>query len=82
MSCTHLTIEEREAIAKMIFAGESKEEIAKDLNRSPSTIGQELKRNQDSRINTLPVKQIAKTLLSADGMPGWLTISELRFAGY
>jgi len=49
MSYTNLTIEEREVIAKMIFAGDSKEEIAKELNRSPSTIGRELKRNQDSR---------------------------------
>ncbi len=49
MSHEHLTIEEREVIAKMIFAGYNNTEIAKQLNRSPSTIGRELKRNQDSR---------------------------------
>ncbi len=49
MSHKHLTIEEREVIAEMIFAGYKKVEIAKQLNRSPSTVGRELKRNQDSR---------------------------------
>ncbi len=49
MSHKHLTIEEREVIAEMIFAGYNNTEIAKQLNRSPSTIGRELKRNQDSR---------------------------------
>ena len=45
MSYTHPTIEEREVIAKMLFAGDSKAEIAKELNRSPSTIGLELNRS-------------------------------------
>ncbi len=45
----HLTIEEREVIAKMIFAGYSNTDIAKKLNHSPSIVGRELKRNQDSR---------------------------------
>jgi len=49
MSHKHLTIEDREVIAEMIFAGYRKVEIAKKLNRSPGTIGWELKRNQDSR---------------------------------
>lgn len=41
----HLTAEEREVISQMRYAKASKAEIARRLNRDPSTIFRELKRN-------------------------------------
>jgi len=48
MSCyTHLTIAERESLCKMLVKGCTQKEIAKELNRSESSISRELKRNND-----------------------------------
>ena len=41
----HLTMEEREVISQMHFAGQSQAAIARSLGRDGSTIGRELKRN-------------------------------------
>ena len=41
----HLTMEEREIISQMRYAGKSRSAIAKQLGRDPSTIGRELRRN-------------------------------------
>jgi IS30 family transposase len=41
----HLTMEEREVISQMHFAGHSRAAIARRLGRDPSTIGRELTRN-------------------------------------
>lgn len=45
MPYTQLTLEEREKIAQMKYAGQSPEQIGKELKRSPSSIRRELKRN-------------------------------------
>ena len=45
MSYTHLTLDDRETIAQMKFAGHSPEEIGRRLKRAPSTIRRELRRN-------------------------------------
>ncbi len=45
MSYTHLTLEERYCIAHMYMAKFSIRQIAERLNRSPSTISREIKRN-------------------------------------
>lgn len=42
---SQLTMEEREVISQMRYAGESNSEIARTLGRDRSTIGRELKRN-------------------------------------
>lgn len=49
MSHKHLTIEEREVIAEMKYAGIRNADIARKLDRNPSTISRELKRNQNPR---------------------------------
>jgi IS30 family transposase len=41
----HLTLEEREVIAQMVFAGRTQAEIAGQLDRAPCTISRELRRN-------------------------------------
>ena len=41
----HLTMEEREIISQMRYAGESRSTVARRLGRDKSTIGRELKRN-------------------------------------
>lgn len=46
MSYKHITIEERACIKKMKSEGSSLREIAKYLERSPSTISREIKRNK------------------------------------
>ncbi len=46
MSYRHLTIEEREIIDRMHYAGHNQAEIARKLNRSPGTICRELQRNR------------------------------------
>lgn len=48
MPYSHLTLDERETIAQMRFAGHSPEEISRRLNRAPSTIRRELNRNGKS----------------------------------
>jgi len=44
-SYNHLTIHEREEIMKLLVQGHSLSQIAKDINRSKSTISRELRRN-------------------------------------
>ena len=44
-SCLALTLSEREEISRSLVAGNSMREIAVILNRSPSTISREIKRN-------------------------------------
>ncbi|MCK4744308.1 MAG: IS30 family transposase [Sulfuriflexus sp.] len=44
-SCIALTLSEREEISRGLVAGSSIREIATELNRSPSTISREIKRN-------------------------------------
>ena len=46
MSYTHLTREERYQIYALLYAGLTRVEIARKLNRSPSTICREIKRNR------------------------------------
>lgn len=41
----HLTIEEREQVSRMHYAGASRRAMARELGRSPSTISRELRRN-------------------------------------
>jgi len=48
----HLEDSERDEIAVMLAQGLSKKEIALFLNRHPSTVGREIKRNGSSKINT------------------------------
>ncbi len=48
MSYTHLTAEERETIAQMQALGHSQADIASELNRDPSTLSRELRRNVDA----------------------------------
>jgi IS30 family transposase len=42
----HLTLEEREVIAQMLSADRTQAEIARQLDRDPSTISRELRRNR------------------------------------
>jgi IS30 family transposase len=42
---SHLTIQERDAIAQLRYQGAEQQEIARALGRSPSTISRELRRN-------------------------------------
>ncbi|MGA6580318.1 helix-turn-helix domain-containing protein [Providencia sp. NPDC089923] len=46
----HLTIDERERIFLLFHQGHSIRGIAKMLERNPSTISRELKRNQENQI--------------------------------
>jgi IS30 family transposase len=48
MSYSHLTIVEREEVRVMLEEGRSQRYIAQQLNRAPSTINRELKRNNVS----------------------------------
>jgi IS30 family transposase len=49
MSYTQLTQEERYQISALLKAGQTQNEIAVVLDRSPSTISMELKRNRGRR---------------------------------
>ena len=51
----HLTLEERCAIARLHEDGQSLRQIAAALDRSPSTISRELKRNRGTKIGYKPV---------------------------
>lgn len=53
---THLTIEERENILRMLVEGKKIREIAKALERSPSTISRELHRNCKRKEDYSPAK--------------------------
>ena len=53
---THLTIEERESILRMLVEGKKIQEIAKVLDRSPSTVSRELHRNCKRREDYSPAK--------------------------
>ncbi len=46
MSYRHLTIEDREILDRMHYAGHNQTEIARELGRSPGTICRELQRNR------------------------------------
>lgn len=48
MQYKHLTIEEREIIQEMLWQKQSIRAIAKELNRSPSSISREINKNKDS----------------------------------
>ena len=48
-AATHLTIEEREEIRAGLSAKKSIREIARQLNRAPSTISREIGRNRGRR---------------------------------
>ena len=50
----HLTLEDRCAIARLHEAGQSRRKIAAALDRAPSTIARELKRNQGRQIGYKP----------------------------
>ena len=52
----HITIAEREMLLKYFALGESIRKISKRLDRSPSTISRELKRNQMNTSNYSPSK--------------------------
>ena len=45
MPC-HLTVEERDSIAQLLFEGADQKEIARTVGRCPSTISRELRRNR------------------------------------
>ena len=49
MSYSHFTIEERASIKHLLEKGISIRQIAKDLNRSPSSVSREIKRNHFKR---------------------------------
>ena len=53
---THLSIEERESLLLSIGAGKTLREIARILQRSPSTLSRELKRNCENREEYSPDK--------------------------
>ena len=60
MLANHLTMQERERISQMHFAGFRDAQIARDLGRHRSTIGRELKRNRiDGEDTAIPAKQAA-----------------------
>lgn len=48
MQYKHLTIEEREKIQEMLWQKKSVRSIAKQLNRSPSSVSREINKNRDS----------------------------------
>ena len=50
MSHTHLSVEERLCIVKMLYEKKSIRTIAKFLSRSPSTISREIKRNTINQV--------------------------------
>ncbi|KKQ71981.1 MAG: integrase catalytic subunit [Candidatus Peregrinibacteria bacterium GW2011_GWC2_39_14] len=59
MQYTHISIEEREKIQEMLWQKKSVRQIAKALNRSPSSISREIFRNQ-SRLKQLYRPRIAQ----------------------
>jgi IS30 family transposase len=48
---SHLSTEEREVIARMLFQGTSQKAIAKEISRSASTVSRELGRNRKANQN-------------------------------
>ena len=56
-----LSIEERERISQLRFAGVTRAEIARQLNRARSTISRELKRNSsDGKYSAVKAEQLAR----------------------
>ena len=51
LSYTHFTLSERNCLQQLLKEGKSYREIAKILNRSPSTISREVKRNFGKKKN-------------------------------
>jgi transposase, IS30 family len=51
---THLTLEDRCTIAHLYKGGQSIRQIAADLDRSPSTISREIKRNSGVQVGYKP----------------------------
>ena len=51
---TQLSLEERCSIARLHEAGQSKRQIAAALDRQPSTIAREIKRNSGNKIDYRP----------------------------
>ncbi len=58
---TQLSLEERCSIARLHEAGQSNRQIAATLDRQPSTIGRELKRNTGNRVGYQPAYAQAQT---------------------
>jgi len=62
MKFNHLTIEEREKIQELLWQNKSIRHIARELNRSPSSISREIKRNgtpKDRRISKRYIPRLA-----------------------
>lgn len=56
MSYKHLSIEEREKISKMYYAGAKNSEIANSIGRNKSTVSRELKRLGDNEYSCIRVQ--------------------------
>ena len=50
MSYSHFTIEERTSIRHLLLSGTSIHQIAKIINRSPSSVSREIKRNSEDKV--------------------------------
>src|SRR5580658_5351756 len=51
---SHLDLEDRCSIARLHEAGQSRRQIAAALDRSPSTVSRELKRNRGAKVGYKP----------------------------
>ena len=69
--CQQLTIEERCEIARLRTAGHSQRQIAASLDRAPSTVARELKRNSSRTRGTSPAMPSSRHGPAAGPVPVW-----------
>jgi IS30 family transposase len=74
----HFTLEERCTIAQLQQAGQSIRQIATALDRSPSSVSRELKRNQGARLATSRPMPKSRPVPAAGRARAWIAIQAAR----
>ena len=67
----HLTLEDRCDMARLYAAGRSLRQIAAALDRPPSTVAREMKRNRSHTRATSPAMPSSRPTLAGGAAPGW-----------